>query len=239
MLVPYALSDSGAGELCVRPLKTSTKHSLGQQKRKLMSSTRSDHTDYLVHWTKGTPEEAFEALSSIAVDEEIRGGIFGVRSGDNCICFSEAPVDFFHERKGDFKPFGIRVSKRWIFSLGGRPVIYQPIDEYKLLPPNLSWRHVDFDLTGLKRRDYSWQREWRLRQDRLHLPVDQVTLVIPQEEYREELKRRFENENYTRGLASCDPYGYGMYAPLHETSAGEYRVEVIPTSGHTIHNSQA
>lgn len=194
-----------------------------------MNTTRSDHTDYLVHWTKGTIEEAFDSLASIAIDEEIRGGKFGVRSGENCICFSEAPVDCFHERTGAFKPFGIRVSKKWLFSLGGRPVIYQPAHEYYLLPADLAWRHVDYDLAGVKKRDYSWQREWRIRQDSLYLPLDQVTLIIPDEKYREELKHRFFDENYVRGLALCDPYGYGMGYPAEPTSAGEYRVETIPS----------
>lgn len=99
-----------------------------------MATTRKDHTDYVIHWTKGSMDEAFESLVSIAIDEQIIGSSSRITSGDKCICFSEAPQNFFHEREGQFKPFGIRLSKKWLFSLGGRPVIYQAADEFDLLP---------------------------------------------------------------------------------------------------------
>ncbi|MFM4846662.1 hypothetical protein ACEUDP_18285 [Aeromonas caviae] len=192
-----------------------------------MGTVRTDHTDYLVHWTRGDTDEAFDRLTSIAIDECIYGGNFGVRAGCNCVCFTEAPINHFHEREGFFQPFGIMVSKKWLFGLGGRPVIYQPEDDFILLPKRLQWKHVDYDITGYKKRDYSWQREWRIQTDKLNLPVSEVTLIVPDEDYYDELRERFSNENISRGLASCDSYGYGMGMPIWPTAAEDYRVEVI------------
>lgn len=191
---------------------------------------RSDHTNYVVHWTKGTPEEALDALTSIAIDEAILADTYGVKSGEPCVCFSEAPVESFHRGGEYFQPFGIRVSKKWLFSQGGRPVIYQPSHEFQLLAEQLRWRHVDYDLVGKERRDYSWQREWRIKLDELYLPVSEVTLLVPDKKYFAILEQRFSNENYARGLASCDPYGYGMYMPHNPTQADQYRLEYFKSA---------
>lgn len=190
-----------------------------------MTQERSDHTDYLVHWTKGTFEEALDSLTSIAIDETLYGSANGIRSSDVCVCFSEAPIESFHKGGDYFQPFGVRVSKRWFFEQGGRPVIYQTIEEYNLLSEELRWKHVDFDVSGNNKRNYTWQREWRIKMDELYLPVEEVTLLVPDKKYFDILQQRFSNENYARGLASCDPYGYGMYTPHYPTQADTYPLE--------------
>ena len=52
--------------------------------------------------------------------------------------------------------------KNWLFKRGGRPVIYQPESDFDLLPEDLRWRHVRFELTEEKVVDWTWEREWRV-----------------------------------------------------------------------------
>jgi hypothetical protein len=52
------------------------------------------------------------------------------------------------------------VRKDWLNARGGRPVTYQPEDEFGLLPPELHYRHVRLDQPGGD-KDYSLVREWR------------------------------------------------------------------------------
>lgn len=115
--------------------------------------TRNDISNYLVHFTKGTDyDDAFDRLMSILLDMKLIGNNGMIKGGHNCVCFSEAPLtaiskglvnsDYYSK----YSPFGITVSKKWLFKQGGRPVIYQTEAEYKQLNSN-SWRHVTFDLS--------------------------------------------------------------------------------------------
>ena len=55
-------------------------------------------------------------------------------------CFSEAPLSKLAQILANpsahgmrYKPFGVMVSKSWLFERAGRPVIYQPESEFDLL----------------------------------------------------------------------------------------------------------
>ena len=39
-------------------------------------------------------------------------------------------------------------------------MIYQPEADFDLLPQELRWRHVRFELTGEQVVDFTWEREW-------------------------------------------------------------------------------
>jgi hypothetical protein len=74
--------------------------------------TRDDISKYLIHWTKGDSyEEAFEILRSIVFEMRIIGSGKYIKGSYYCVCFTEAPVEKFHQVIGKYKPFGIRVSK--------------------------------------------------------------------------------------------------------------------------------
>ena len=69
------------------------------------------------------------------------------------------------------------LTKAALFSVGGRPVIYQPDSEFDLLPESMRFRHKEYDPeNGI---DFSWEREWRLQIDELALDPNTVTLVVP------------------------------------------------------------
>jgi hypothetical protein len=81
-----------------------------------------------------------------------------------------------------YKPFGVMVSKSWLFSQGGRPVIYQPDEEFELLHESQRFRHVRYEPNAPspdRRVDFTWEREWRILIDELPLVPDQTTVVVP------------------------------------------------------------
>lgn len=185
---------------------------------------RSDLSPSLVHWTKGSCfEEALESLISICIDEQIFGGTRGIADGSRCVCFTESPVDKFHEKViGEFKPFGIQVTKEWLFGLGGRPVIYQPRYDLKKLDPSIRWRHVDFSLKNNSyRRNYTWQREWRIQRDSLWLP-EQTVIVVPTREYGNRLIQAFDSEDSWRGCQENIDLGY--FYTYNPVQARHYQV---------------
>ena len=90
-------------------------------------------------------EEAFDVLQQIVQERCLCGGTGHIRGGYQCVCFTEAPQNTFHNVIGRYRPFGIRVSKKWLYQEGGRPVIYQSDQEYDALPESHRWRHVRYE----------------------------------------------------------------------------------------------
>ena len=141
---------------------------------------RSDLSDYLVHWTRGNDEDdACDHLNSIINDRYIKGGTKNRRGAIMSVCFTEAPGKVFHEIVGKYSGFGIQVSKKWAFSQGARPVIYQRDTEYTMLPVSLRWRHVRYEPDNPKPFDFSWEREWRIPTDTLKLESGEFGLWLP------------------------------------------------------------
>lgn len=94
-----------------------------------------------------------------------------------------------------YSPFGVLVSKKWLFELGGRPAIYQTEEEYHLLPSSHKWRHVRYDIRdGRDEIDFAWEREWRIRSDALEIGPSVASLVVPSSEWAEQLIRDHEDE---------------------------------------------
>ena len=145
---------------------------------------RDDLSNKLVHLTKGAWEDAAGTFMKILDENVLIGSPGGIKSRDNCICFSEAPLSklsqiLANRNASDFRyaPFGVMVSKNWLFSKGGRPVIYQPTEEYDVLPEKLKWRHQIYDPVNGK--DYTWEREWRIKIDQLELDPLEATVIVP------------------------------------------------------------
>lgn len=163
-----------------------------------MTIIRDDLSDKLIHLVnKDSDEEPFNVLCKILEQNKLIGNIKYRRGSKKSICFSEAPINKIaqliinsknsknFERRLRYAPFGVMVSKKWLFEKGGRPVIYQTDEEYDLLPPELQYKHVIFDLKNDK--DYTWEREWRLKGNKLELDPDNTTIIIPTRKYADML----------------------------------------------------
>ena len=87
-----------------------------------------------------------------------------------------------------YKPFGVMVSKSWLFERAGRPVIYQPESEFDLLHETQRFRHKEYDPPSV---DFTWEREWRIRTDALELDPGAVSLVVPNRGFLTQMCARF------------------------------------------------
>lgn len=150
----------------------------------------------LIHWIKGdSNEEAFDVLRIIAREQRLLGGTGHIKGGYRCVCFTEAPENTFHNVIGRYRPFGVRVSKRWLYRQGGRPVIYQADSEFTQLAETHRWRHVRYEPDEGPPIDFSWEREWRIQTDEIQLPYGETRLVLPHDSWAEALEREhFDDE---------------------------------------------
>ncbi|QXC29313.1 MULTISPECIES: hypothetical protein [Aeromonas] len=175
---------------------------------------RDDISKFLVHWTKGeTYEEAFDTLRSIVFEQKLLGGNGHIKGGHTCICFTEAPQDKFHAIAGKYKPFGVRVSKKWLFQQGGRPVIYQSEQEYYSLPAGHAWRHVRYEPDRVPPVDFSWEREWRIQSSELALPPEEVFLILPDEHWVRVLEMEHDHHEYGQIYMEVTAYGEWAQRP--------------------------
>jgi hypothetical protein len=155
---------------------------------------RPDISDKLVHFTSGESlDYAYGRLCWIIDEYRVVGSGEQIRGGYRCICFSEAPLISLKDglvnpnAYSRYSPFGIIFDKSWIFSLGGRPVIYQPEDEFSLLPPELQWRHMRYEPNGAPPIDFTWEREWRLQVHELILDPAHAAIVVPDRKWADRL----------------------------------------------------
>ncbi len=177
---------------------------------------RADLSNYLIHWIKGeSHEEAFAVQRSIVREQRLLGGDGFIKGGYRCVCFTEAPDSTFHEVVGKYRPFGIQVSKHWAFSVGGRPVIYQPDREYELLPESHRWRHVRYEPDTEPPTDFTWEREWRIRADELQLPPGEARIIVPHVSWAQALEHEHDVSEQHRIQMEAMYYGdeYLMQSP--------------------------
>jgi hypothetical protein len=109
--------------------------------------------------------------------------------GERCVCFTEAPIQEFNaifslvaiasseQQRPRYEPYGIAVSKKWLFSKGGRPAIYDHPDAFDCLPLSERYRFVPYDPTA--NIDFTWEREWRVKTDHLDLDPRETLVVVP------------------------------------------------------------
>lgn len=146
---------------------------------------RIDLSDYLIHFTKPSGgSNAPQVFSNIIMDRELIPSSGKILGEHKCICFTEAPIPVLIHGKASYfnrySPFGFMFSKSYIFELGGRPVIYSSKDDYNKLHDDFKYKHVTYDPT-VKNQDFSWEREWRLKEESLSISEETVVLVLPNE----------------------------------------------------------
>lgn len=172
--------------------------------------SRHDLTRNLIHLTRGDTEvAAFNTLLTILREQRLLGGTGFIKGGYKCVCFSEAPLSVLaslmeirHATSVRYQPIGISVPKDFVFTRGGRPVIYQPQEEFERLPEGMRYRHVSYDPCRKPVPvDVSWEREWRIRCDELHFEPAEVTVILPNRDLADQLSNRHE-QAYKAELAA-------------------------------------
>jgi hypothetical protein len=185
---------------------------------------REDLSEDLIHFTQGSDEDAFAKLQQIIKDQQLLGSFELVKGQHTCVSFTEAPaknlLDGFTNRYGDtrYSLFGIQVTKQWLFEQGGRPVIYQPEEDYRLLPPDLRWKHMTYELRKGKRRlDFLWEREWRIQTDALAFSQETAQIIVPSRVWFDRLKGEHDRtEQYEAEAWSVvlEDLAYGYIRPF-------------------------
>jgi hypothetical protein len=157
---------------------------------------RDDISSLLIHLTSGTDETASQKLLSILNQGKLLGSNSNIRGKYKCICFTETPISKFpiplvlNEQKLQemrYRPFGVMVSKDWLFSKGGRQAIYQTNEEFDELPESKRYLHVRYNPQEIS--DYSWEREWRIRIDELPLNPNETTVIVPNRSWEEKINK--------------------------------------------------
>jgi len=158
-----------------------------------MLIVRDDLSDRLVHLTKGP--QAFENFVNILNTRTILGGTGYIKGNYRCVCFSEAPISKLpqilampHETV-KYRPYGFIFHKNWVFSAGGRPVIYQPDPDFAKLPEEKRHLHVRFWLSDKYSVDHTWEREWRIKTDALKFTPAEVTVLVPTRDISDRIKQ--------------------------------------------------
>lgn len=186
--------------------------------------SRIDISPFLVHFTGGDNlEDAFRNFQTIIAEQRLLGTGNRIRGGYHCVCFSEAPISsltrgLVNERYySRYSPFGILVAKEWIFTRGGRPVIYQTEEEYTSLPEDLRWRHMRYDIRGgFERVDFTWEREWRIPIDSLEFDNVVASLVVLDTSWAHRLVLEHEKEEGYRVLQYSAIFDAGLAEAYRE-----------------------
>jgi hypothetical protein len=175
---------------------------------------RADLAKHLIHFTKGRDrEDAYQTLKLILQQRRLLGSARLVRGAIPCICFSEAPLTSLeHGLINDagfsrYAPFGLLFLKSFIFGHGGRPVFYQPEEEFDLLPEVLRWRHVRFEPTAEPSIDFTWEREWRLPVAELRFQFGDVEVVLPDKAFHERFIAEAEADSFHTAWAYTQVLG--------------------------------
>lgn len=149
---------------------------------------RVDVSYNLIHLTKDSNDkDAYSNLMNIIDGRIIKASNRCVKGEHYCVCFSEAPIDCLDAKFcSRYSQFGLMFSKKHIYRIGGRPVIYQHDNEYNTLPESLRWRHVRYNPCGEGEdyNDWTWEREWRVPSD-VVFSSDDVHIIVPDREWVE------------------------------------------------------
>jgi len=158
---------------------------------------RTDITTELIHLTRsiGEDKSAVEVLFSILESKTLNGSTAnGFINGDiPAVCFQDAPLHAvgqncwfektLREQNEDVKkrydPTGLIFEKKFIYSKGGRPVIYDSkVEAKKYLPEEQWWRIVNFNLNDENNIiDWSHEREWRIPNE-LKFELNNIVLLF-------------------------------------------------------------
>jgi len=180
---------------------------------KKIRATKRDYSEYLFHFTRARnkyendPDSpidqrlvasytAFEVLKQILSSGKLKGTF--AYAPEKCICFSETPIDeliwlmsqeeWEHDVRYSF--YGIAVKKAWLYSKGGRPVIYQHANEKDTLGSSHLYRHNRYEPESDV--DWSWEREWRVKANYLDLdPAQALVICLSAAESKEIMLQRF------------------------------------------------
>ncbi|TPQ32033.1 hypothetical protein [Cupriavidus pinatubonensis] len=168
---------------------------------------RGDLSNRLIHLTRGNSEMTVEQVfDSILKERRLRGSAKDIRGGHAVVCFTEAPLTALAQVMASapgamrYQPFGVMVSKDWLYARGGRPVIYGEPHEYEELPASMQYRYVRYR-PEKRNGDWTWEREWRIAADALPLNPEVTTLIVPRRMIADRHRIEHHDDNLAMSVA--------------------------------------
>lgn len=182
---------------------------------------RTDLSEMLIHFTKGKSDKvAFDILYSILIDKCIIASEIN-NSKKSIVCFTETPLNIIVEHGfvnytdyNVYRKFGIMFYKKDIYKItNGRPALYLEKDCIEKLPDDLEWRSTlfepKFEYDEFPKKgstDFSWEREWRVKDDVFLDDFDgDYFVLVPNEFYKKELEDKI-NEYFTDKYQDCNEH---------------------------------
>jgi hypothetical protein len=161
-----------------------------EELEKRIRLVRRDVSNLLFHFTRSTDQDdAFSVLCKILSTKKLFGTSRWCEP-NNVVCFTESPIQEFNSvfslvsiaasqsQRPRYEPYGIAVTKKWLYEQGGRPVIYDHPDTIQEYPETLRYRFVPYN-PACGAKDYTWEREWRIKTDELNLDPQHTLVIVP------------------------------------------------------------
>lgn len=126
---------------------------------------------------------AIDVLKNIVKNKKLVSKPTHGSNGIPVVSFSESPLqEILSLMKlpewpgGRYQPYGILFKKDRLFKLGARPVIYQDKASNVFIKDieELKHRHVTFDYPDI---DFSWEREWVIKDD-VDFDYDEIVILV-------------------------------------------------------------
>ncbi|MEQ1543747.1 hypothetical protein [Methyloglobulus sp.] len=161
-----------------------------EELEKRIRLVRRDVSDLLFHFTRSTNDSPANSVLHAILNEGKLRGTSRWSEPDKIVCFTESPIQEFNSifslvtiassesERPRYEPYGIAVSKKWLYKKGGRPVIYDHPDALCDYPESLRYRYVQYNPAS-PMEDYTWEREWRIKIDELELDSQHTLVVVP------------------------------------------------------------
>jgi hypothetical protein len=210
-----------------------------------------DMSDFVVHFTRDHDgRTAYQNSLSIlgcgiirAVSQYGQGrGLTALGTSQQCVCFSEIPLDLLDRLVRRRSRYGIGFTKEYIASRGGAPIWYLEVDSpiasvfrevkrQRMLggidPSDPIWQLTPFvDMPGdygTAMYRFEWEREWRVPGD-LHFDPDDVAFLFIPEELHEAARSFFAE-------AEADHTGPAYYCPFLDPTWGEGEIQEALAAG--------
>ena len=160
----------------------------------ITDKSRPDLSPYLIHFTSGNDDEAFESLVSILETKTIQQSNYKCY-GQHISCYTETPIQSIQTAGGfvnwtnytNYSQFGILLRKEDLYNLDTRPVFNCAEKFHEDFPKHLKWRCKKFEPKFTdKSTDFAWEREWRKIGD-LDLRQINYEVIVPNETWGNKL----------------------------------------------------
>lgn len=163
--------------------------------------SRTDLCSQVTHLTKSNQVgdnrlSALDILIKILQDRKIIGSTTSsgfIVGKKPAVCFQDAPlysicqnIEFERKRNKEsdekaikYEAYGLMFPKQYVYSKGGRPVIYENTKNAKqMLPEKEWWRIVNYDFSDPNNIiDWSHEREWRVPGD-FEFDIEKATVLV-------------------------------------------------------------